>query len=180
MRLLTLMLYFIYVKGKKSMKVTSFRGTRSQMILGCNKYILLDILLCHQYTAIRQWDMDRVCQARKASEHLPHEKPPPHQGNIVARQGFQHWGHVSCRSARHIHTAQTAQTPLATAHPPHARRPHPQRPPVRRAGLWKKTHRAATAVILQRYEAQHEGCRHQHRVLGEPGSQPAQVERSSD
>ena len=77
-------------------------------------------------------------------------------------------------------TAQTAQTPLARPRPSHARRPHPQRPPVRRAGLWKKTHRAATAAIPRRREARHEGCRQQHRVLGEPSSQPVQVERSPD
>ncbi len=50
--------------------------------------------------------------------------------------------------------------------------------PVQRAGLWKKIHRAATAAIPRRCEARHEGCRHQHRDLGEPSSQPVQVERS--
>ena len=33
--------------------------------------------------------LDHICQARKAPEYLPHEKPPPHPGNIVARQGDQ-------------------------------------------------------------------------------------------
>ena len=46
--------------------------------------------LRHQHTAIRQRDMDHVHQAGKASEHLPHEKPPPHAGNIVTRQGAQY------------------------------------------------------------------------------------------
>ena len=87
---------------------------------------------------------------------------------------------VLSRAGQHIHTAQTAETPLAMLLPPHARRPHSQRPPVRRAGLWKTTHRAAPAAIPRRPEARHEGCRHQHRVLGEPGSQPVQVERSPD
>ena len=90
----------------------------------------------------------------------------------VTRQGAQHWGPVSLRSAQHIHTAQTAQTPLARPCQPHARGLHSQRP-VRRGSLWKKTHQAATAAIPWCCEAQHEGCRHQHRVLGEPGSQPA-------
>jgi len=46
--------------------------------------------LRHQHTAIRQRDMDHVRQAGKAFEHLPHEKPPPHAGNIVTRRGAQH------------------------------------------------------------------------------------------
>ena len=47
--------------------------------------------LCHPHTtAIRQRDMDHVRQTRKAPELLPHEKPPPYPGNIVARQGAQH------------------------------------------------------------------------------------------
>ena len=87
---------------------------------------------------------------------------------------------VSRRSAQHTHTAQTAQTPLARPRPSHARWPHPERPPVRRAGLWKKIHRASTAAIPRRREARHEDCRHQHRVLGEPSSQPVQVEGSFD
>ena len=39
---------------------------------------------------MRQRDMDHVRQGRKASEHLPHKKLPPHPENIVARQGAQH------------------------------------------------------------------------------------------
>ena len=83
--------------------------------------------LCHQHTAIRQRDVDHVCQARKASEHLPNEKHLPHPGNIVAWQSTQYWSPVLCRSAQHVHTAQTAQTLLARPCPPHARGPHPQR-----------------------------------------------------
>ena len=33
----------------------------------------------------------------------------------------QHWNPVSRRSAQHVHTAQTAQTPLARPHPLHAK-----------------------------------------------------------
>ena len=69
---------------------------------------------------------------------------------------------------------------LGHARPPHARRPHPQRPPVRRAGLWKTTHRAVAAATPRRRVARHEGCRHQHRVLGETSGKPFQVERSPD
>ena len=38
--------------------------------------------LCNQHTAIRRRDVDHVCQARKASENLPHEKHPPHPGKV--------------------------------------------------------------------------------------------------
>ena len=98
----------------------------------------------------------------------------------MPRQGAQHWSPVSCMSAQHIQTAQTAQTPLARPRPPHARGSHPHRSPVWRAGLCKKTHRATTAAVPWCSEARHEGCGHQHGVLGEPSSQPVQVERNPD
>ena len=40
---------------------------------------------------------------------------------------------------------------------------------------WKETHEVATAAIPRRREARHEGCRHQHRVLGEPKWREAQT-----
>lgn len=75
-----------------------------------------------------------------------------------------------------IHTVQTVQIPLDGPRPPHAKRPHHQKPPVWRAGHWKETRRVATAAVPQCRETWHDSGG--HRLLGEPGSHVIQMERN--
>ena len=41
---------------------------------------------CHQHTAVRQRDMDYVCQTGEKTQHLPLEKFLPFPGHILERQ----------------------------------------------------------------------------------------------
>ena len=40
----------------------------------------------HQYTPIRQWGMDNICQARAEAEQPPHAQPTPHPRNYMERK----------------------------------------------------------------------------------------------
>ena len=40
----------------------------------------------HQYTPVRQWGMDNICQARAEAEQPPHAQPTPHPRNYMERK----------------------------------------------------------------------------------------------
>lgn len=120
--------------------------------------------------------MDHLRQAGEAPEYFQHQKHSPYPGNIMARQGAQHWGAVLCRTSQHVHITQTTQTPLTRPRSPHARWSHSQWPPVRWAGLWMKTHRAAAATVPRWREVWHESHSYQHVLVGELGLGRKEVE----
>ena len=113
--------------------------------------------LCHQHAAIRQRDMNYVCQTGEKTQHLP---------------PVQRRGPVSCWLSQYVHSVQAA---LAGSCPRHGRWLHPKRHPLWIAGImgdWPPT-----AAIQERLHERHDGARHGYSILGGPCRWPHEVQK---